>query len=72
MAAKPLPTRAGRRRKGPMAGSEKDDKPSDQGKKPLGERLRDLVDAIVDELQALLDPPPQPVRVPVSGPRRPR
>ena len=39
--------------------------------KPLGERLRDLVQGLLDELQALVNPP-QPVRIPVTGSRRPR
>ena len=58
-----------------MAGSEqeKDKKPETEGEsKPLAERLRDLVQGILDDLQSVFDPP-RPVRVPVpAGPRRPR
>ena len=39
--------------------------------KPLAERLKDLVQGLLDELQALVNPP-QPVRIPVTGSRRPR
>lgn len=54
-----------------MAGPEQEAKQPDRGKS-LGERLRDFVDSLVDELKALVDPP-RPVRVPVTaGGRRPR
>ena len=48
-----------------------DKKPSNGGKK-LSDRIRDLVEDVIDELKALLDPP-RPVRVPVpvgTGRRR--
>ena len=38
--------------------------------KTLGERLQDVVEAVLDGLQNLLNPP-RPVRVPAGG-RRPR
>ena len=43
-----------------------DDKKPSGGKK-LSDRIRDLVEDLVDELKALLDPP-RPVRVPVPVP----
>ena len=47
-----------------------DKKPTNGGKK-LSDRIRDLVQDVVDELKALLDPPqPVPVPVPVGGRRR--
>lgn len=56
-----------------MAGN--DDKKAPEEKKgtpvPLAERLRDLVQGILDELQQLVNPP-QPVRIPATGSRRPR
>ena len=51
-----------------MAG---DDEKKAPEQKPLAERLRDLVQGLLDELQALVNPP-QPVRIPVTGSRRPR
>lgn len=43
-------------------------KPPEKPKKPLVERLRDLAEGFLGELEALLNPP-RPVRVPI-GPRR--
>lgn len=57
-----------------MAGND-DKKASEEKSKrppvPLAERFRDLVQGILDDLQSLVNPP-QPVRIPATGSRRPR
>ena len=56
-----------------MAGNE-ENKGKDEKKGPsvpLADRLRDFVQGVLEGLQELVNPP-QPVRIPVTGSRRPR